>query len=158
MWYSILELVYDKSSETNDVRKVQYMLWLGIGILIVGLALLILAIVSIKPLFKLAGVLSNVQKTTKELPKNVDTIISDVSKGINQGLNTLSKVNGQIKQLNPFFQIIGDVGRATNQLSNSIVQKVYHTDTGKTSTPVNLKGFYALIALVYLLFNFNKKR
>ena len=134
------------------------MLWLGIGILVVGLALLIVAIVSIKPLFKLAGVLSNVQQTTKKLPENVDGIISDVSKGINQGLDTLSQVNGQIKQLNPFFQIIGDVGRATNQLSNSIVQKVYHNDTGKTSTPVNLKGFYALIALVYLLFNFNKKR
>ena len=133
------------------------MLWLGIGVLVIGIALLLLAIILIKPLFKLAGVFSNLQKTTDTLPNQVNDITSQTTNAIGAGINTLNEINTQVKKLNPLFNIIGDVGQATNKLSSSIVSKVNainnQTETAKSiSTAKGLEGFYALIALTFLLF------
>lgn len=133
------------------------MLWLGIGVLVIGIALLLLAIILIKPLFKLAGVFSNLQKTTDTLPNQLNSITSQTTNVIGAGVDTLNEINTQVKKLSPIFNIIGDVGQATNKLSSSIVHKVNRmnneTETVKSiSTTKGLEGFYALIALVFLLF------
>ncbi|RKQ32276.1 DUF948 domain-containing protein [Oceanobacillus halophilus] len=133
------------------------MLWLGIGVMVIGVALLILTIVLIKPLFKLAGVLGSLHKTTETLPQTVNELTTTAKDAIGTGVDTLNQVNTQMKELSPIFYIIGDVGRATNQLSSSIVSKVEHlketTETTKdVSSNNNLQGFYGLIALAYLLF------
>ncbi|MEK4800376.1 DUF948 domain-containing protein [Oceanobacillus sp. FSL K6-0118] len=133
------------------------MLWLGIGILVIGVALLLLAIVLIKPLFKLAGVLSNLQKTTDTLPNQLKEITSQTTNVLGAGVDTLNEINTQVKKLNPIFNIIGEIGQATNKLSSSIVSKVNginnRTEAAESiSTAKGLEGFYALIALVFLLF------
>lgn len=129
------------------------MLWIGIGILIIGLALLILSIVLIKPLFKLAGVLGSVQKTTDALPQHLGDLTSQATNAITTGTDTLHKVNSQIEKLTPLFTMVGDVGRATNKLSSSISKKVNKVDGTMEDRPsVTLEGFYGLIALIYLLF------
>ena len=46
--------------------------WLGIGVFIIGIALFVLVIILIKPLMKLANVLSSVQQSTDRLPKILD--------------------------------------------------------------------------------------
>ncbi|WP_156291800.1 DUF948 domain-containing protein [Oceanobacillus salinisoli] len=133
------------------------MLWLGIGILVIGVALLILSILLIKPLFRLAGVLGSLQKTTDTLPKTVEDLTNQTSNAIGTGVDTLNQINIQVKELSPLFHILGDVGRATNRLSSSITGKVDHirekTETSKNvSSTKNLDGFYGFIALAYLLF------
>ncbi|WP_245831860.1 DUF948 domain-containing protein [Oceanobacillus senegalensis] len=145
--------VVDCGKKTKGGRN---MLWLGIGVLVIGVALLLLTFVLIKPLLKLSGVLGSLQKTTDTLPKAVEGITTQTKEVIGTGTQTLNQINAQVKELSPMFNIVGDIGRATNQLSSSIVQKMEHlkekTVTSKeVSTSKNLKGFYGLIALVYLL-------
>lgn len=129
------------------------MLWLGIGILVIGIALLILSVVLIKPLFKLAGVFSSIQKTTEALPKQVEELSTQAKNVMITGTETLHQVNVQIEKVSPLFNIIGDIGRATNKLSSSIANKVNKVDRTKDEgTNNSLEGFYGLIALIYLLF------
>ncbi|RLL39949.1 DUF948 domain-containing protein [Oceanobacillus piezotolerans] len=135
------------------------MLWVGIGLSIIGVALLIISIVLIKPLLKLSGVFGSLQKTTDELPTTVNTLTSQTTEAIGTGVETLNQVNVQIKELSPVFRIVGDIGRATNKLSSSVVHQVEERDetqpNGKLAAK-DFKGFYGLIALVYLLFKSKK--
>ena len=45
------------------------MIWLGIGLCIIGLALLIISVVAIKPLKRLSDVLGSLKQTTNEFQK-----------------------------------------------------------------------------------------
>lgn len=127
------------------------MFWLGIGVLIIGIALLILSLVLIKPLFKLAGVFGSIQKTTESLPNQMEEVTSQTTKMITTGTETLHQVNQQIAKVTPIMNTVGDIGRATNQLSSSIANKVNKVD-GNKSEKISLEGFYGLAALIYLLF------
>ncbi|MFD1850661.1 DUF948 domain-containing protein [Oceanobacillus bengalensis] len=137
------------------------MLWLGIGVLIIGVALLIVAIAIIKPLLKLSGVFGSLQKTTDTLPSTVHEITTQAKGAIGTGVDTLHQVNEQVKELSPLFHTIGDIGRSTNKLTSQIVSKVTHTEEidadGTAHKSNGLQGLYGLIALLYLLFNGNKK-
>lgn len=133
------------------------MLWLGIGVLIIGVAFFALVILLIKPLKKLADVLSSLQKTTDELPANVNEITTQTKEAITAGKDTLRQVNEQIQELSPIFQIAGNAGRATNQLSASMVDAVMHMKTNTTEANAftkrnKLEGFYGALTLGYFLF------
>ncbi|WP_249872596.1 DUF948 domain-containing protein [Oceanobacillus saliphilus] len=138
------------------------MIWVGIGLIIIGIALMALVMFLIKPLNNLAGVFSSLQKTTDELPKTVENITSQTTKTLGTSVETLQQVNNQIKELSPLFHIIGDAGRATNQLTSSMVDAVddmkLNTQRGKNiTTGKNLEGFYGALTLGYLLFQKNKE-
>lgn len=143
------------------------MLWLGIGVLIIGVAFFALVILLIKPIKKLADVLSSLQKTTDELPANVNEITTQTKEAIEAGKDTLRQVNDQIQELSPIFQIAGNAGRATNQLSSSMVDAVMRVKTNTTEASEvtkrnNLEGIYGALTLGYLLLKkssaFSKER
>ncbi|MFD2627658.1 DUF948 domain-containing protein [Oceanobacillus kapialis] len=128
--------------------------WLGIGVTVIGVAFLILVIVLIKPLNKLANVLGGLQKTTDNLPAQVDDMMSQTKNALQSGNDTLAQINSQIKELSPIFHTIGDAGRATNHLSTSIADKVMKvkTETAEGSsfiTKHDLEGLYGLGTLIY---------
>lgn len=130
--------------------------WLGIGILVIGIAFAALVLLLIKPLNNLGNVLFSVQRTTDKLPHNIDLIIDRTKDTIQTSTETLSTVNNQIKELSPLFYIIGDVGRSTQKLSASLVDT---TATMKTTTrdgknfnnSHNLEGLYGVLTLGYYL-------
>jgi uncharacterized protein YoxC len=130
--------------------------WLGIGVTVIGVAFLVLVIVLIKPLNKLAGVLGGLQKTTDNLPTQVEDMMSQAKDAMQSGNDTLSQINTQIKELSPIFHTIGDAGRATNHLSASIADKVMNvkTDTAEGRsfiTKHDLEGLYGLGTLIYYI-------
>lgn len=133
------------------------MLWVGIGLSIIGVALLIIAIVLIKPLMNLSGVFASLQKTTDELPTTVNTLTSQTTETLGTGVETLNQVNAQIKELSPIFHIVGDIGRATNKLSSSVAYQADEIQPNDKLAAKDFKGFYGLIALVYLLFKSKKQ-
>lgn len=130
--------------------------WLGIGVLVIGIAFAVLVLFLIKPLNKLGDLLFSVQRTTDELPHNIDLLTDRAKEVIQTSTETLSNVNNQIKELSPLFYIVGDVGRSTQKLSSSLVNT---TTTMKTSTENgknfnsshNLEGLYGALTLGYYL-------
>jgi len=139
------------------------MIWVGIGLIIIGLAFMALVVILIKPLNNLASVFNSLQKTTDKLPKTVDDITSQTTEAMNTGVETLRQVNGQVKELSPLFHIVGNAGRATDQLASSMVNAVEElkTDTKHANdfaTRKNLEGWYGVLTLGYFLFKRSRER
>ncbi|RKQ32278.1 DUF948 domain-containing protein [Oceanobacillus halophilus] len=132
----------------------------GIGVIIIGVALLILAIFIGHALNNLANVLKGVDKTVEQLPKQMDDIMKQTGDMISESNNTLADVNDKLRQLSPLFYVVGDVGNVTRKFSSSLVDV---TDTVKKKTEGaadvaeknKIGGVYGTFALAYYWF---KKR
>ncbi|MCM3399575.1 DUF948 domain-containing protein [Oceanobacillus profundus] len=138
------------------------MIWIGIGLIIIGVAFIGLVVFLIKPLNKLASVLNSLQKTTDKLPKTVDDVTSQTTEAIGTGIDTLHQVNSQVKHLNPIFQIVGDAGHAANQLSSKMVDAVEDMkqntqQANDFATRKNLEGLYGALTLGFFLFQKARK-
>ncbi len=130
--------------------------WLGIGVFIIGIALFVLVIILIKPLMKLANVLSSVQQSTDRLPKILDENGKEAHIALQQVNMTLENVNEQIHAVHPFFEIIEDVGLASRQVSAKWLQK--STDFKENAIEArtftakqNYAGLYGFLSFIFYL-------
>lgn len=126
----------------------------GIGVIIIGVALLIMAVFVAHALNNLAGVLKGVEKTVESLPEQLDDIFKETGSLIGESNNTLADVNDKLEQLSPLFYIVGDVGNVTRRFSSSLVDATNSmkakTETGKDIANANqLGGLYGGFALGY---------
>lgn len=129
------------------------MVWIGIGLIIIGIALLGLVGIMIKPMMKAASVLSDVKKTTSTLPETVGGMTEQVNEALHTGVDMLQQINTQLKELTPIFYLVGDVGRATKQLSSNMVDAVEDFERKETfATRKNLEALYGALTLGILLF------
>ena len=131
------------------------MVWIGIGLIIIGLALLALVGVLIKPLTKASAVLNDVKQTTKNLPETVNGVTTQVNEVLHTGVDTLQQVNLQLKELTPIFYLVGDVGRATQQLSSNMVNAVEdfeEKEPPSLTSRKNLEGLYGAVTLGMMIF------
>lgn len=127
---------------------------IGIGVIIIGVAAIILAIFIGHALNNLASVLSGVDKTVQKLPEQLDGIFKETGDMIHESNQTLADVNDKLQQLSPLFYMVGDVGNATRKFSSSLVDV---TDSVKARTEAgrdiadknNLGGLYGSFALGY---------
>jgi uncharacterized protein YoxC len=106
--------------------------WVGIGITVFGLAFLVLVILLIKPLRNLTGTLDNLKKTTASLPNQVEGVTTQATEAVQQGNEAINNVNQQMRELNPLFVIIGNMGRTLNALSSYILDVVSKVNTSTT--------------------------
>ena len=126
----------------------------GVGVLLIGIAFLILAIFLGNTLHNLAGILGGIDKTVQQLPKQLDDVMNETTNMIRESNVTLADVNEKMEQLSPLFYIVGDVGNATRKLSSSLVDATESmkakSETGKgISDKNNLGGVYGSFALGY---------
>lgn len=129
------------------------MVWIGIGLIIIGIALLGLVGIMIKPMMKAASVLSDVKKTTSTLPETVGGMTEQVNEALHTGVDMLQLINTQLKELTPIFYLVGDVGRATKMLSSNMVDAVEDFERKETfATRKNLEALYGALTLGILLF------
>ncbi|WP_080876041.1 DUF948 domain-containing protein [Oceanobacillus timonensis] len=127
---------------------------IGVGVIIIGVASIILAIFIGHLLNNLASVLRGVDKTVQQLPEQMDGILKETTSIMQESNQALSDINNKMEQLSPLFYIVGDVGNATRKLSSSLVDA---TDSVKTKTEAgqevsgknNLGGVYGGVALGY---------
>lgn len=128
--------------------------WLGIGVLIIGIAFMVFVIMLIKPLNKLSGVFLSLKSTTDALPQQVSDITTGAKDTLSTGRETIQQLNNQMSELSPIFAVIGNVGETTNKLSSSMVDitKEMKENTKEGSTFIernNLEGLYGAITLGY---------
>ncbi|MFD2627660.1 DUF948 domain-containing protein [Oceanobacillus kapialis] len=126
----------------------------GIGVLLIGVAFIVIAIFVAHVLNNLAGVLQGVEKTVQQLPNQLDDIFKETGQLIEESNHALRDLNDKMHQLSPLFYIMGDVGNVTRKFSSSLVDV---TDSLKTKTSGanevtkknKLGGAYGSFALGY---------
>lgn len=135
--------------------------WLGIGVLIIGIALLVLVFLLIKPLTKLATVLDSVQETTDRLPAMLEETSKQTAEVFQKGNEALANANHQIAGITPLFRIVREAGEASRQLSSLALDKTMalkkNTSEAKTfAQRQRLQGFYGILSLFFYLFQKRK--
>ncbi|WP_077324005.1 DUF948 domain-containing protein [Virgibacillus siamensis] len=127
--------------------------WIGIGVIIIGLALLALVAFLIKPLKNLTEVFANLQKTTDELPDQIADITTETANAISEGRNAIKQVNSQMEVLKPLFRLIGNIVYAVNGLTSSIVQvnatMKEKAEKGSAIERYNLEWIYGIMTIGY---------
>ncbi|WP_432355515.1 DUF948 domain-containing protein [Sporosarcina sp. A2] len=126
----------------------------GIGVLLIGVAFLILAIYIARVLNGVAGMLGGVNKTLDQLPDQLDGVLGETGQLIRHSNDALSDVNVKLGNLTPMFQVVGDVGNTTRNLTSSL-----HNVTDATKRKVDgvdentrnksIGGLYGTAALGY---------
>ncbi|HLS07840.1 DUF948 domain-containing protein [Lentibacillus sp.] len=135
--------------------------WAGLGVIIIGLAMLGLVFLLVKPLKSLTKVLANLQNTTNDLPNQMTEIMTGLK-------NTLSSANEAIRQLNeqfgkiaPIFQIIGNIGTSLQNLFR-VMANINEEMRQKTDNPMmehyHLEGIYGVMALGYSIYQRRKTK
>ena len=134
--------------------------WLGIGVLIIGVALLILVFFLIKPLNKLTGILENLQQTTENLPSTLTEVTGQATTVLHTGNETIENVNKQVKEFQPLFQIVGDVGEASQQLTATALEKTISLkqNTSAANEFSHRKQYEGLFGLISVLFYLSEKK
>ena len=97
----------------------------GIGVLLIGIAFLVLAIYFARVLNNLASVISGVDKTVEQLPIQLDKILNESGILLHNSDDTLADVNEKLETLTPYFRIVGDIGESTRTLSSSLVDAIF---------------------------------
>ncbi|WP_226581965.1 DUF948 domain-containing protein [Halobacillus litoralis] len=134
--------------------------YLGIGVLIIGIAFAIVSIFLIKALNNLAGVLSGVQTTVDQLPDQLDTVIKETSGVLHTSNETLADVNEKMKAISPLFYIVGDIGESSRKLTSSLVdmtQSLKET-THEGEQKINEEGWRGIYGAIAMTYYFSQKR
>jgi len=136
---------------------------IGIGVLLIGVAFIILAIFIGHVLNNLAGVLQGMDKTVQQLPEQLDDIFKETGNMISESNHTLADVNDKLKQLSPLFYVAGDIGNVTRKFSSSLVDatdsiKSKTEEASETGEKNKLGGIYGTFALGYYWFKKRKQR
>lgn len=130
---------------------------IGIGVLLMGIACLVLAIYVARVLNNFANVVGGIDKTVEQLPGQLDNILNETGNLLHHSNETLTDVNEKLGTLTPLFHIVGDIGESTRTLTSSLVdvtesakKKVDKTDS--TLQSKRLGGVYGSVALSYYLY------
>lgn len=134
---------------------------LELGVLIIGLAFAVLVLFLIKPIKKLTDVLENLNKTTEKLPESFVKITEQTTAVLQEGNKTIEQVNDQVKELRPIFEIVGNVGEASQELTSSTLKKTIAfkqrtSDGAEFSHRKQYEGLFGLLSMIYYLSE-NKK-
>ena len=134
--------------------------WLGIGVLIIGLAFLLLVIVLIKPLAKITVVLNSLQKTTDTLPRTLTTLTEQTTTIMRTSNKTIENVNEKVTEISPVFQLVGEIGEASRVVTAKALNKTeaFKQQTSDTKTLTQRKKYEGLYGLLSLLFILSKNK
>ncbi|GAB4074326.1 hypothetical protein GCM10028778_18290 [Barrientosiimonas marina] len=127
-------------------------MWVGIGVIIIGVVLLGLVALLIKPLQSLTHVLSNLEKTTEELPGQVGDVIEGTKGTIHSANGAISELNEQLSKLGHVFQFIN---RIVSSLESLLAEStaINNEMKAKTDNPLmsryHLEDLYGALALGY---------
>lgn len=134
--------------------------WSGIGLLVIGIAFLVLVIFLIKPLNKLTNVLDSLQKTTDSLPNTMTDISKQATMVLHTGNDAIENVNTQVKDFQPLFQIVRDVGEASQQLTATALDKTMSLkqNTSAANEFAHRKQYEGLFGILSLFFYLSQKK
>lgn len=135
----------------------------GIGVLLIGIAFLILSIYIARVLISTATIIKGVGRTVEQLPEQLDDILNETGQMLQNTNATLADVNEKLGTLTPLFYIAEDVGETTikltssiNDFSSSIKKKTESTE--EETRNKRLGGVYGAAALALYAIRSGNKR
>lgn len=135
----------------------------GIGVLLIGIAFLILSIYLARVLNNTALILEGVGRTVEQLPNQLDNVLNETGRMIENSNDTLADVNEKLGTLTPLFHIVGDVGESTrkfassvNDFAGSVKKKTDSVDEETRNKRIG--GIYGSAALAFYTIRKSKER
>lgn len=92
----------------------------GIGVILIGVAFLVMAVYLAWTLNNLANVLRGIEKTVEQMPQQLDDIFRETRQMLNQTNVTISEVNDKLRTLSPLFYMVHDVGEMSRKLTTPL--------------------------------------
>ncbi|WP_025784533.1 DUF948 domain-containing protein [Sporosarcina sp. D27] len=128
--------------------------WMGIGVLVIGIAFAVLVVILIKPLKNLGDVMENLKQTTEKLPNVMDDVTGQAQIVLNTSNETIGNVNQQVNEITPLFKIVGDTGEAARSLTQSALSKskTLKENTGDAANLTRRKRYQGLYGFLSFLF------
>ncbi|WP_167751460.1 DUF948 domain-containing protein [Lentibacillus salicampi] len=94
----------------------------GIGVVLIGIAFMVMAIYMAWTLNNLANVLRGIEKTVEEMPQQLDDIFRETGEMLNHTNVTISEVNDKLHTLSPLFYMVHDVGEMSRKLTTPLAR------------------------------------
>ncbi|GAA0434638.1 hypothetical protein GCM10008983_09050 [Lentibacillus halophilus] len=94
----------------------------GVGVVLIGVALLIIAVYAAWTLNNLANVLRGMEKTVEQLPDQLDDLFRETGSALSQTNRTIAEVNEKLHTLSPLFYMVQDVGEASRKLTSPLTR------------------------------------
>lgn len=135
----------------------------GFGVLLIGIAFLLLSVFLARVLNNTAKVFEGVRKTVERLPDQLDNVIKESEQLIQNSNDTLADVNVKLGALTPVFCIVGDVGESTSKFTSSIHDftlsaKKKMDNADEETRNKRLGSLYGISALAYYAVKSRGKR
>ncbi|QKY70987.1 DUF948 domain-containing protein [Lentibacillus sp. CBA3610] len=94
----------------------------GIGVILIGVAFLVMAVYLAWTLNNLANVLRGIEKTVEQMPAQLDDIFRETTQMLNQTNVTISEVNDKLRTLSPLFYMVNDVGEMSRKMTTPLAK------------------------------------
>ncbi|ALX49356.1 DUF948 domain-containing protein [Lentibacillus amyloliquefaciens] len=92
----------------------------GIGVMLIGIAFIVIAVYLSWTLNNLANVLRGVEKTVEQMPDQLDDIFRETGQLLNQTNVTISEVNDKLRTISPLFYMVNDVGEMSRKMTTPL--------------------------------------
>lgn len=129
--------------------------WLGIGVLVIGVAFLGLVVLLVKPLKNAASVIASLQQTTDPLPQQIADVTGGVKHTLSSVNDTLHSLNMQMNRLSPILSAVETITETTSKLSSTLVnisgEMGEKTEKDSVTERKNLEWLYGAAALGYCI-------
>jgi len=134
----------------------------GLGVLIIGIAAVIAAVGIGRLLLKATKLVGSIDRSITAAPRQLEGIMTETCGLISEGNQALADLNIKTSQLNPYFYLLGDLGRGCESWSLTLKDKLNTLDRKslqvdeKTEEMISKNG-YGSIMLAYFLMKKRKE-
>ncbi|GAF66858.1 hypothetical protein BTS2_3763 [Bacillus sp. TS-2] len=130
--------------------------WLGIGVFIISLVFAGFLIILIPVIKKITATLENTAKVISQTEESLNELTGEVKLMLYNTNETLIDVNEKVRKLNPIFDTIEEVGKASHHVSSTLAdytdrKSLIMKEGINEANNKKAKGFVRALILFYYL-------
>jgi len=129
----------------------------GLGVLIIGIAFVILAIILGRIMLKAASALKSADILAQQTPKQIYRVMDETSDIMRYGNDALQDLNTKMRELSPLFYLVGDLGNSTESASLWVQQQAQKLNresdelSAETENKIGNNAYGSIALVMYLL-------
>lgn len=129
----------------------------GLGVLIIGIAFVILAVILGRMLLKAASTLKSADVIAQRMPQQVYRVMDETADMMRYGNDALQDLNTKMRELTPLFYLVGDLGNSTESASLWVQQQAQKLNresdelSAETESKIGNNAYGSIALVMYLL-------
>ena len=129
----------------------------GLGVLIIGIAFIILAVILGRIMLKAASTLKSADVIALRMPKQVYRVLDETADTMRYGNDALQDLNTKMREMTPLFYLVGDLGNSTESASLWVQQQALKLNresdelSAETENKIGNNAFGSIAIVMYLL-------